>query len=238
MVREAKLVSLVDHHALPKLVRVGNDAHGPFFIETYLPGTSLRELRRGWSAKDKPVPQSLIRHITVTALELLTEVHELADDKGPLGIVHGDISPDHVHLGPLGDISFVDLGAARFRGLDADADTDDRGTVPYAAPEVIRGEDKPGQTTDVYALCATLLWFATGERICEASTDAAMLAEVAQRGVRRDLVDTLNAFEPRQRECFRAALDPNPAGRPSSARQILDAFAAASPQRDIPTEAR
>ena len=238
MMREAKLLSIIEHDALPKLVGVGHDAHGPFFLETYVPGTSLRELRRGWSAKEKPIPESLVKHIVVASLETLAELQALADDDGPLVIVHGDISPDHVHFGPLGDVSFVDLGAARFRGLDPEAETNDRGTVPYAAPEVVRGEDKPRQGTDVYALCATLVWFASGEQLCETSTDAAMLAEVASRGVRRDLVDRVRAFERLQRECFRAALDPDPASRPSSARQLLDAFAPTSRRRDIPGEAR
>jgi serine/threonine protein kinase len=238
MVREAKLLSIGDHPALPHLVRVGHDAHGPWFLDTYVPGTSLRGLRRGWTATDKPIPPALVRHSVVTAQETLAEVHELADDQGALGIVHGDISPDHVLFGALGDLRFVDLGAARFRGLDPNVDTDDRGTVPYAAPEVVRGDDKPGQTTDLYALCATLLWFATGEEICAATTDAAKLAEVALHGVRRELVDRVTAFGPRECACFRAALDPDPTRRPSSARQILRAFDAEDPQRDIPTEAR
>jgi eukaryotic-like serine/threonine-protein kinase len=238
MVREARLLSVVDHHALPRLVRVGNDAYGPFFLETYVPGTSLRDLLQGWSTKDKPVPLTLVRHVTVMAFETLAELHELKDDKGPLGIVHGDISPDHVLLGPLGDIGLIDLGAARFRELEPEVETNDRGTVPYAAPELVRGEDKPGQTTDLYALCATLLWFATGEPLCDASTDAAMLAEVATRGIRRDLAFRATAFSPEERECLHAALDPDRTGRPSSARQLLDAFLRSGPQRDIPVEAR
>ncbi|HRI63873.1 MAG TPA: protein kinase, partial [Polyangium sp.] len=194
MVREARLVSLVSHPALPQLVRVGTDAHGPFFLETFLPGTSLRELRRGWSVRDKRPPNTLVRHIIFAALEALAEVHELTDDKGSLGVVHGDITPDHVLFGPMGDVLFVDLGAARFRDLDPQVDTEDRGTVPYVAPEVVRGDVKPGQTSDTYALCATLLWFATGEELCASTTDAAKLAEVATNGVRLELVEKMSAL--------------------------------------------
>jgi serine/threonine protein kinase len=238
MVREAKLLSMVEHPALPQLIRVGNDAHGPFFLETYVAGTSLRDLRQGWASKGKRLSPTLVRHIVITALEALAEVHDLADDHGALGVVHGDISPDHVLFGPLGDVRFVDLGAARFRGMEADVDTDDRGTVPYAAPEIVRGDHKPRQTTDMYALCATLLWFATGEELCAASTDAARLAEVALHGVRLDLIERAIAFGPRERACFRAALDPDPTRRPASVRHVLNAFDAESPPRDIPNKAR
>lgn len=238
MVREAKLLSIVEHPALPQLIRVGNDAHGPFFLETYVAGTSLRDLRQAWASKNKNVSPTLVRHIVITALEALAELHELADAHGALGIVHGDISPDHVLFGPPGDVRFVDLGAARFRGLDADVDTDDRGTVPYAAPEIVRGDGKPGQTTDMYALCATLLWFASGEELCAASTDAARVAEVALHGVRREIVDRVTTFSPRERASFHAALDPDPTRRPASVRHVLHAFDVESPPRDIPGKAR
>jgi eukaryotic-like serine/threonine-protein kinase len=238
MVREAKLLSLVDHPALPQLVHVGIDARGPFFLETFVVGTSLREVRRGWSGQDKPIPPTLVRHIALASLETLAAVHELTDSKGPLGVVHGDISPDHVIFGPLGEVRFVDLGAARFRELDPDVDTDDRGTIPYAAPEVVRGDAKPGQTTDCYALCASLLWFATGEDLCTSTTDAARVAEVALHGIRRELVDRMVGFTPHERAQFHAALDPDPPQRPTSIRQLLQALMAASPQRDIAVEAR
>ncbi len=238
MVREARLVSLVSHPALPQLVRVGTDAHGPFFLETFLPGTSLRELRRGWSVRDKRPPNTLVRHIIFAALEALAEVHELTDDKGSLGVVHGDITPDHVLFGPLGDVLFVDLGAARFRDLDPQVDTEDRGTVPYVAPEVVRGDVKPGQTSDTYALCATLLWFATGEELCVSATDAAKLAEVATNGVRLELVEKMSALSSGERVHFRQALDADPTSRLGSARRILQLLEAPDPPQDITNEAR
>ncbi len=238
MVREAKLLSLVEHPALPQLVRLGSDAHGPFFLETFVAGTSLRDVARAWHERDKPIPLTLIRHIALTALETLTDLHALADPKGPLEVVHGDLSPDHLLFGPFGDIRFVDLGAARFRGLDPEVDTDDRGTVPYAAPEIVRGDAKPGQTADVYALCATLLWFATGEELCEGTTDAARLVEVAQRGIRRDLVDRLTAFTLIEQAWFHAALDPDPARRLVNMRPLIDSLRASSVREDFSAEGR
>lgn len=238
MVREAKLLSLVHHPALPQLVHVGIDGRGPFFLETFVLGTSLRDVTQGWMAQDKPLPPLLVRHIALTSLEALANIHELTDSKGRIDVVHGDITPDHVIFGPIGDVRFVDLGAARFRDLEADADTDDRGTVPYAAPEIVRGDAKPGQTTDMYALCATLLWFATGRELCAGTTDAARVAEVAIHGIRRDFADRMPGFSPHERAFFRCALDPDPACRPASIRQLLEAMTPASAPRDIADEAR
>jgi len=139
MVREARLLALVEHAALPKLVRVGKDAAGPFFLETFVAGTSLRAIVEGLRERGKTVPETLTRHVAQLAFEALMDIAEYSDETGPLGVVHGDITPDHVIIGPLGDVCFVDLGAARFRGLEPELETDDRGTLPYVAPEIVRG---------------------------------------------------------------------------------------------------
>lgn len=238
MVREAKLLSLVNHPALPRLIHVGIDGRGPFFLETFVLGTSLRQVTEAWLIQDKPLPPTLVKHIALTALEALAAIHDLTDSKGRLDVVHGDITPDHVIFSPVGDVRFVDLGAARFRGLEADVDTDDRGTVPYVAPEIVRGDVKPGQTTDLYALCATLLWFATGKELCAGTTDAARVAEVATRGIRRELVERMPGFSPMEQAVFHQVLDPDPANRLPSIRQLLHAFASTSTRRDIAEEAR
>jgi serine/threonine protein kinase len=224
MVREARLLSLVDHPALPRLEHVGTDARGPFFLESFVEGTPVRALVEGWRERGKPVPATLVRHVSILALGALAELHELADREGPLAITHGDLGPDHVILGPLGDVRFVDLGAARFRGMEAELDTGDRGTLPYAPPEIARGEARPSPSADVYALAATLLFCATGGPLTKATGEAAMLAEIGARGLERELVDGASAFGPREREALRRALDPDPARRVTSARTLLDAF--------------
>jgi len=225
MVREARLLSTIEHPALPSLVRVGNDARGPFFLETFAAGTSVEALVRGWQERGARMPRTLVRHVAIQALEALAEIHALADDAGPLDVVHGDLGPAHVLLGPLGEVRLVDLGAARFRGLEAELETDDRGTLPYAAPEIASGEARPSQATDVYAMAATLLFLATGERLCDADTEAAMLAEVATRGLRRERVLHAEAFEAKAREALFEALDPDPSRRRASARELCDALA-------------
>ncbi len=226
MVREARLLSLIEHPALPRLVRVGSDGRGPFFLETFVPGTSVLSLARGWRERGSRVPRTLVRHVAILALEALAEVHALADEAGSLGVVHGDLGPAHVLFGPLGEVRFVDLGAARFRGLEPELETDDRGTLPYVAPEIAAGEAKSSQASDVYAMAATLLFLATGEPLCEADTEPAMLAEVCTRGVRRELVSHAEAFDAAEREALFTALDPDPGQRRSaSARDLCDVFA-------------
>jgi serine/threonine protein kinase len=224
MGREARLLSMTSTGVLPRLIDVGSDVDGPFFLQTFVEGTSVRGLVEAWGAEGRWVPPTLIRHVAVLGLEALVELHTLADAQGPLDVVHGDMAPDHVLLGPRGEVRFVDLGACRFRGMEPTLGTDDRGTVPYAPPEVVRGEAQPDQASDVYSFAATLLYLATGEPLCEARTEAAMIDEIGSRGLSPAIVDRADAFGPAARDALRAAIDPDPARRLASALALRDAL--------------
>jgi serine/threonine protein kinase len=224
MVREARALALAHHPALPALIRVGADAQGPFLIETRAPGLSLRALRDAWAERGAPVPPLLVAHVALAASTALAELHALADEQGPLHLVHGDLGPEHVFLGPIGEITFVDLGAARFRAMEPALETGDRGTLPFVAPEIARGEALSSPAGDVYALAATLLQLALAEPLSEARDPAAALMEIGERGLRPELVDRA-ALRPAAREALRRALSFDPGARLGSARALAEGFA-------------
>lgn len=224
LAREALLLSRAHHHALPELRRVGSDDHGPFLIETRAEGVSLRALVEGWREREKPVPPRLVAHVAAAAATALAELHELADARGPILLAHGDLAPEHVFLGPLGDVRFVDLGAARFAGMDPALHTSDRGTLPFAAPEVARGEVAPGQAGDVYALAATLIYLATGGPLCAAQNDAAMLLEIGERGLSPALGGLAACLPEAARDALSRATRLDPAERLARARDLAVAL--------------
>ena len=230
IVREALALSRARHPSLPALLRVGTDAHGPFVLEERVEGTSVRALVDAWRAppRGRPVPPRLVAHLAAAAAEALAELHELVDEEGPLLLSHGDLGPDHVILGPIGDVRFVDLGAARFAGMDPALETDDRGTLPFVAPEVARGEARPGQAADVYALAATLLHLATGGPLGGAEGDAATLLAIGERGLSPDLVARAAGLEAAGREALGRALILDPSRRLARARELANALAAPS----------
>lgn len=225
MAREGLALSRARHRSLPELIRVGSDAHGPFVIESRVVGVSLAALIEGWRARGSKVPARLVAHVCVEAVTALAELHELADDRGPIGLSHGDLGPAHVLLGPLGEARFVDLGAARFTGMDPALDVGDRGTLPYAAPEVARGEEPPGQAADVYALAATLLHLATGAPLIAEESDAAALLAVGERGLDPSLWMSIEALSVGARHALGRALALDPRDRPPSARALSIALA-------------
>jgi serine/threonine-protein kinase len=226
IVREAKVLALARHPALPSIVRVGSDEHGPFVLETRAEGVSLRDLVEHWAERGEDVPARLIAHIAARATRALDEIQHLqaAADGSPLGIVHGDLGPDHVLLGPFGEARLVDFGAARWAGMDASLAGGDRGTLPYVAPEVARGEAAPSAAADVYALAATLLYVATGQPPCDTHDEPAMLAEIGDRGIAPARVHAATAFTEAQRQVLAAALVLDATARKKSAAALRAAF--------------
>jgi serine/threonine protein kinase len=225
MVREATVLARARHPSLPLLLRVGSDTHGHFLIEGHVEGASVRGLVAGWEARSRGVPARLVAHVAVAAAEALAEVHELAGANGPLGFSHGDLGPDHVVVTPIGGVAFVDFGAARWAGMDPALATEDRGTLPFAAPEVARGEVAPGQAGDVYALAATILFLASGGAAPAVGRDqAALLLSIGERGIPPELCDRADGLGERARDALRQALSLDAARRPPSARAFLAAL--------------
>jgi serine/threonine-protein kinase len=234
MAREGLFLSRARHPAVPALLGVGSDAYGPFVLESRVPGVTARGLVEAWRARGAGVPPSLVAHVAAAAAEALADLHERAGEGGPLGLSHGDLSPDHVVLGPIGDVRFVDFGAARFAGMDASLETDDKGTLPFAAPEVARGEARPGQAADVYALAIHL---APGGPLCPARDEAAMLLAIGERGLPASLADQAAGLPEAAREALRRAIALDPGSRLSSARALANAISGGSDHRERRGEA-
>ncbi|MBI4702189.1 MAG: phosphotransferase [Deltaproteobacteria bacterium] len=221
--REARVLALARHDALPELVRSGADERGPFLIESWAEGTSLLALGRA-QASSRALAGPALAGLMAAAARALADLHALAGEAGPLGLVHGDIAPDHV-LWDGARVRFIDLGLARWRGLDTTALVGERGTLPYVAPELIRGEQPPDQETDVFALAASLAFVALGREPCRARTPAARLVEVAERGLDLAAVAACGRLPPGPRAALIRALAPDPAGRLPGAAELAAALA-------------
>lgn len=216
LIREARALELARHPSLPALREVGADEAGPYLLETVIEGLALREVKARWAGR---LPPRLALHLAAEATALVAALHRLVDERGPIELVHGDVGPDNLWVTPHGRVDVLDLGAARFRGFGAELETGDRGTPPYAAPELARGEAAPSQATDVYALAATVAWtLLDGDApLVDAAPDAAVLRIVGERGIDpgrlaplhppvRDALAALLAFDPRDRPADLGAL--------------------------------
>src|SRR5262249_33704120 len=139
---------------------------------------------------------------------------------GDLELVHGDISPDNIFFEPPAGITFLDLSNATFRGARDPVFDQARGTLPYAAPEVARGEMRPSRETDTYALAATLLAVALGGSPVSSTTEASRLLEVGTKGVDGARIELRAGLPVRARRAIARALAFDPSERLTSSAEL------------------
>ena len=201
--------------------------HGrPFIVMEYLPGGSLAD-----KARSGPVSPA-------QALEWLRQAAEALDAAHARGIVHRDVKPANLLFSERGDLEVADFGIAR--AIDDTAGMTLAGTVMgtagYLAPEQARGE-AAGPASDRYALGVVAYELLTGgrpfERGSETAEAAAHIHEPVPRASERGV-----GLPPSVDGVFDRALAKDPAARYSSARELVDALAAAlTAEETAPTRA-
>lgn len=153
--REAEALRHVGPH--PHLVALLDEAPDRSWLVTErIEGETLDRWAVGASFDD------LVR----AALQLVSALDHLHGR----GVVHGDLKPSNVLVDARGDVRLLDLGVAT---LEAEAVTSFRGTLGFAAPELLEGA-RPDARADLYGLGALLYTAVTQRRPFEASDPAAL----------------------------------------------------------------
>src|SRR5215210_1705004 len=142
--REAQAASALDHPNVCTLFEIGESDDGRIFLAmAFCEGETLRSrLRRG------PLDPTEAVEIAVQVADGLAAAHAH-------GIVHRDIHPGNILLGN-GLVKIVDFGVARL--TDQTRITQDGvavGTIAYAAPEQVCGEEV-GPEADLWSLGVVL----------------------------------------------------------------------------------
>jgi alkyl hydroperoxide reductase subunit AhpC/predicted Ser/Thr protein kinase len=149
------------------------------------------------------------------------------------GVVHGDLKPQNILVDGTGQARIVDFGLAHRVGPAVDptetADHDDlssagiTGTPGYMAPEQTRGEAS-SMASDVFAMGSILFELLTGRR----SIGAGNVLQVFEQ-IRNTRPEVLAAQVPsRFAPIIRRALEPDPARRTITMREIAELLTTAS----------
>jgi serine/threonine protein kinase len=168
--REIDIASRLKH---PGLQRVVSDPSEPFMVLEYIEGQSLRTYLK----EHGPLPVDQVVAIGLQLTDTLEYVHQH-------GVVHRDVKPENILIGPDGRVRLTDFGIAARTGshrLTLSHLSDVVGTPDYMAPEQVRGE-RGDARTDVYALGVLLYELLTG--VVPYPTDDAH--DAAQRKERTD----------------------------------------------------
>ncbi|MFC8514175.1 protein kinase [Streptomyces sp. NPDC057257] len=194
--REARAAARVDHPAAVSIHDVVVDDDGlPWIVMELIRGESLHEvLRRG------PVDTAEAARIGLAVLGALHAAHSV-------GIVHRDVKPANVLLGPHGRVVLTDFGIAHVQGEESlTASGEFVGSLEFVAPERMSGRSA-GPPSDLWSLGVLLYAAVEGaspfRRPTVESTLAAVLAsdppEPKQAGPLGPLIARLLMKEPTRR---------------------------------------
>jgi len=217
--REAKTVAGLNHPNIVVLHSI-EEAGGTRFLTMEL--VEGRDLSSLVSAGGLPLAQVL--DVAIALSDALAAAHER-------GVVHRDLKPANVMVTREGRVKVLDFGLAKLATPDSGSDltqaatvvsplsTDGQvvGTVPYMAPEQIRG-DAVDARTDLFALGIVVYELASGKRPFTGETHMdvghAILREQPRllSSVRTDLPPDLDrivgrCLEKNPRARFQTALD-------------------------------
>lgn len=166
--REALVTARLQHPSIVPVYEAGRWPSGDlFYVMRLISGRTLRNLIEERSALEGRL--DLLPHV-IAAADSIAYAHSLR-------IIHRDIKPTNVMIGPFGETLVVDWGVAKdlaategHDGVDGhyDAAAQDLtsvgsivGTLAYMAPEQARGADVD-ERADIYALGALLYHVLTG----------------------------------------------------------------------------
>ncbi len=157
--KEALTLSSADHPNIAVIFDFDTDAGTDFLVMELIPGESLSELLgRG------PLPATEVARLGIQLADALDAAHRR-------NIIHRDIKPGNLRRTPDGRLKVLDFGIARrVASSDDPTQTDSSmtthapGTLPYMAPEQLRGQVADPRS-DIYAAGVVLYEMATGRRL-------------------------------------------------------------------------
>ncbi len=157
---EAAGLSRVKHPQVVRFIDFGFDPRWPYLVTEFFEGRTLGELLRGGGA----LPPAW-------ALYLVSQMVDALGAVWKAGLVHRDIKPDNIMVGPNGVGKLIDFGLAKADVLQANQEKTGpelAGTAAYLAPEQAKDASVVDHRADIYSLGVTLYEALTGRLPFEA----------------------------------------------------------------------
>ncbi|MGH9795698.1 MAG: protein kinase domain-containing protein [Candidatus Acidiferrales bacterium] len=212
--KEALALSRMNHPNIAVVHDFDSRDGVDFIVMECVPGASLAEKFTG-----HPIPERNAAAIGQQIAAALEEAHEH-------NVIHRDLKPGNVMVTPKGQAKVLDFGLARMLHPATDeAPTASLsllgavGTLPYMAPEQVRGEPADART-DIHALGCILYEMATGRRLFAAKPVTELMRTILDeppappRSLNRSL-------SPELERIILKCLEKDPGDRYQSARELV-----------------
>ena len=148
---EAQSAASLQHPNIVDVYDVGQDGDIHYIVMEYVDGLDLKRVIN----RDAPLPISQALHIGAQVARGLHAAHQA-------GMVHRDVKPQNVIIGPDGSATITDFGVAKSARSTALTETGVVfGTADYISPEQAQGLTATPRS-DIYSLGVTLYEMLTG----------------------------------------------------------------------------
>jgi len=157
--KEALSLARVNFPSVATIHEFGSEGELDFLVTEYIPGTTLDSKLYGTR-----LPQKEVVQLGLQLAQGLAAAHQH-------GIVHRDLKPGNLRITPDGRLKILDFGLAQFapqinelaQTMTLTNSAELTGTLPYMAPEQLKGEPADPRT-DLWAAGAVLYEMTTGKR--------------------------------------------------------------------------
>jgi tetratricopeptide (TPR) repeat protein len=216
--KEALALSRLSHPNIATIFEFASDGDTDFLVVELIAGVALdARVAAG------PLPEAETLAIGRQLLRGLAAAHEK-------GVIHRDLKPANLRLTADGFLKILDFGLSQFEQSEpvaAELTTESQstafaGTLPYMAPEQLRGAP-PDTRSDLYAAGLVLFELATGRRAFDQEGAAMRIDAILNRKppapseVRPELTAAFDSFVGK-------ATEKQPALRYQSAAEMLEAL--------------
>lgn len=215
--REAQAAASLSHPNVVNVYDVGTEGHTHYIVMEYVEGPTLKE----WIQQNGPLPPETVVDIASQICDGLAHAHENQ-------IVHRDIKPHNILIGPGYRAKVTDFGIARAATSSTITQTGSvMGSVHYFSPEQARG-GVIGERSDLYSLGVVMYEMVTGRLPFDADSAIAIALKHLQEPVEdprkyaADLPDSI-------RNIILKALEKDPEKRFSSAKEMMQELRYALP---------
>ncbi len=176
--KEAEALSKLNHPNIQTVHDFDTQGDVDFLVVELVPGPTLAEKLAAGA-----LPEKEIASLGVQIAAALEEAHER-------GVVHCDLKPGNIKVTPKGQVKVLDFGIAKLlKPFSAIATTESftetqavAGTLPYMAPEQLRGEAVDARA-DIWAAGVVLYEIGTARRPFEAKIATALAADIQHKPV-------------------------------------------------------
>jgi len=164
--KEGRILSRLFHPNVIRVVEHGRHSGRPYVVLEYLAGDHLGVLLNKMNRARKRLSPSSVARIALQAVDGLVYIHAAKDEaEKPLGLVHGDISPQNLFLTYDGHLKVLDFGISKTSDNEDPVRTGFfLGKLSYMAPEIVTS-GRLDARSDIFSMGVTIWELLTNRKL-------------------------------------------------------------------------